>query len=421
MLLLYAATALSIGAIYSFIPIIIILLLIGAAVGLSRGSSIFAFLGLGALASRAAYGGGVGKAVTGKGTKFGGAGATGTAAKAGSTIGKSTISKKGSAEISKNIQYQKDVRAAEVGILAGTAVAGSSKAASMAVNSNTAKPSTGMRMAVATPAVAFTPVKGAKTPLPALSKVANIGSTTIKNPSNPAETANVTILSSSKPAVTNVILHPIQTGVNLTAAVLSAAPASWLGRPAPEGGSRFKGLGADLRNAAMERKRNRYETRENKKLEKDNSRETDRANKDTLALFHKHASKDEIRNVRNQARTAVAAGFTASKKGSNAFEEWKNNLQASGKSMPAPPMPMKQSTVGYFAMANPFSMISASTRQNKTKMYDAAVKRSGEASKAESNRQNILLQRKQVSLNREQARAQKAQAKAMRKQSRKNP
>jgi hypothetical protein len=58
------AIVLSLGAIYAFIPIVIILILIGAAVGLTRGTDIFAALGIGALIGIGAT---TGKGGTGKG------------------------------------------------------------------------------------------------------------------------------------------------------------------------------------------------------------------------------------------------------------------------------------------------------------------------------------------------------------------
>lgn len=53
----------SIGAIYALIPIVIIVLLIAASVGLSRGSSVFAILGIGALVD---YGGTIGRGGSGR-------------------------------------------------------------------------------------------------------------------------------------------------------------------------------------------------------------------------------------------------------------------------------------------------------------------------------------------------------------------
>ncbi|MGC8652107.1 MAG: hypothetical protein ACP5UH_02555 [Candidatus Micrarchaeia archaeon] len=69
-MLVIAQVLLSIGAIYAFIPIIIILILIAAAAGLMRGTDIFAFFGIGTLMGMASGAGrGAGKGFSG-GNKY---------------------------------------------------------------------------------------------------------------------------------------------------------------------------------------------------------------------------------------------------------------------------------------------------------------------------------------------------------------
>ena len=370
--------ALSIGAIYAFIPIVIILILIAAAVGLSRGGDIFAFLGLGVLASRAQYGGGVGRTI--KGVKYKG---QSQAKGAGTAIGRGA-SKKGIRqwksdtaarkaavnEVAAGLIAQKAATTPQSGVGAmiaykeGTLFRGS-------VGAETALKKAGAAPTL-TPLVSYARtydqrtgkyagpgVAGAKTPIAPPGASHKLGTYTVKSPTGTAQTATIPKLTIAKRGT-----NPFSAaGRGLMATPLAiTSRMSWdrLRRPISPNAGRLGYASGDFRQRALQVK----QTRVNTKIELGNERKANEYNARVVSEFKKR-SPEEYRQVMREARFAALGpgGFLKwrsdkedkgyfgradllEKEGGgshgNLYEAWAADIAAK-KAVAPPPLPPKQS------------------------------------------------------------------------------